>query len=107
MNQAPDWLRLDAQLCFRLYAASRTVTRCYQPLLAELGPEPLSDDFDAAYLQRELKGKTANIKQAIKKTYSKRGDAVVQKNYDAVDATLAHLSEVTVPGAATSRRASA
>jgi formamidopyrimidine-DNA glycosylase len=35
------------------------------PLLAELGPEPLSDDFDAAYLQRELKGKTANIKQAI------------------------------------------
>lgn len=37
MNQDPDWLRLDAQLCFRLYAASRTVTRCYQPLLAELG----------------------------------------------------------------------
>lgn len=34
-------------------------------LLAELGPEPLSEDFDAAYLQRELKGKTANIKQAI------------------------------------------
>lgn len=32
-----DWLRLDAQLCFRLYAASRAVTRCYQPLLAELG----------------------------------------------------------------------
>lgn len=31
-----DWLRLDAQLCFRLYAASRTVTRCYQPLLAAL-----------------------------------------------------------------------
>lgn len=33
----PDWLRLDSQLCFRLYAASRTVTRCYQPLLGELG----------------------------------------------------------------------
>ncbi|WP_269531366.1 MarR family winged helix-turn-helix transcriptional regulator [Chitinimonas sp. BJYL2] len=32
-----DWLRLDAQLCFRLYAASRTVTQCYQPLLAPLG----------------------------------------------------------------------
>lgn len=31
-----DWLRLDAQLCFRLYAASRTVTRCYQPLLGAL-----------------------------------------------------------------------
>ncbi|WP_028445718.1 MarR family winged helix-turn-helix transcriptional regulator [Chitinimonas koreensis] len=36
MNDA-DWLRLDAQLCFRLYAASRAVTRCYQPLLAGLG----------------------------------------------------------------------
>lgn len=35
------------------------------PLLAELGPEPLSDAFDAAYLQRGLKGKTANIKQSI------------------------------------------
>ena len=31
-----DWLKLDAQLCFRLYAASRVVTRCYQPLLAGL-----------------------------------------------------------------------
>ncbi|MBV8658115.1 MAG: MarR family transcriptional regulator [Burkholderiales bacterium] len=31
-----EWLRLDAQLCFRLYAASRSITRCYQPLLAEL-----------------------------------------------------------------------
>ncbi|QDQ27161.1 winged helix-turn-helix transcriptional regulator [Chitinimonas arctica] len=40
MNNDPqemDWLKLDAQLCFRLYAASRNVTRCYQPLLAELG----------------------------------------------------------------------
>jgi len=35
------------------------------PLLAELGPEPLSEDFDAACLQQQLKGKTANIKQAI------------------------------------------
>jgi DNA-binding MarR family transcriptional regulator len=33
----PDWLRLDAQLCFRLYTASRVVTRCYQPLLTKLG----------------------------------------------------------------------
>lgn len=32
-----DWLRLDAQLCFRLYAASRSLTRCYQPLLDALG----------------------------------------------------------------------
>ena len=37
------------------------------------------------------------IKKAIKKTYGKRGDAVVQQNYDAVDAALAHLHEVKVP----------
>ncbi|MFQ5419959.1 MAG: pyruvate:ferredoxin (flavodoxin) oxidoreductase, partial [Anaerolineae bacterium] len=42
------------------------------------------------------------IKQAIKKTYSKRGEEVVQKNYDAVDSALAHLHEVPVPDTATS-----
>ncbi len=44
------------------------------------------------------------IKGAIKKTYSKRGDDVVQRNYDAVDATLAHLSEVKLPGVVSSTR---
>ncbi|MFC4160224.1 MarR family winged helix-turn-helix transcriptional regulator [Chitinimonas lacunae] len=41
MNPVPpndvDWLTLDRQLCFRLYTASRAFTRCYQPLLADLG----------------------------------------------------------------------
>ncbi len=37
----------------------------------------------------------AAIKQAIKKTYSKKGEAVVQQNFQAVDATLLHLHEVT------------
>jgi len=32
-----DELRLDNQLCFPLYAASRQVTRLYQPLLKKLG----------------------------------------------------------------------
>jgi DNA-binding MarR family transcriptional regulator len=32
-----DLLRLDAQLCFLLYAASRHVTQAYVPLLAPLG----------------------------------------------------------------------
>lgn len=41
----------------------------------------------------------AKIKGAIKKTYGKKGDAIVQKNYDAVDHTLAHLHEVAIPGA--------
>ncbi len=37
------------------------------------------------------------IKYSIKKTYGKRGEAVVQKNFAAVDATLEHLHEVKVP----------
>ncbi len=37
------------------------------------------------------------IKKAIQKTYGKRGEAVVQKNFAAVDASIAHLHEVTVP----------
>ena len=37
------------------------------------------------------------IKHAIQKTYGKRGQAVVDKNYAAVDNALAHLSEVRVP----------
>lgn len=44
----------------------------------------------------------AQIKAAIKKTYSKKGDAVVQKNYAAVDASLAHMFEVNYPDHVTS-----
>ena len=44
----------------------------------------------------------AAIKYAIKKTYSKRGEAVVQANYDAVDGTLANLHQVQVPAEASS-----
>ncbi|MGA1995038.1 MAG: pyruvate:ferredoxin (flavodoxin) oxidoreductase, partial [Bryobacteraceae bacterium] len=43
----------------------------------------------------------AAIKHAIEKTYGKRGEAVVQKNFAAVDAALSHLSEVQVPAQAT------
>jgi pyruvate-ferredoxin/flavodoxin oxidoreductase len=44
----------------------------------------------------------AAIKHAIEKTYGKRGESVVKKNFAAVDATLEHLHEVTVPSAVTS-----
>ncbi len=44
----------------------------------------------------------AQIKNAIKKTYSKKGDAIVQKNFQAVDASLAHLHEVKYPDHVTS-----
>src|SRR3954466_5823606 len=46
----------------------------------------------------------AQIKHAIEKTYKKRGDAVVQRNFEAVDATLAHLAGVVVPAAPSAPR---
>jgi pyruvate-ferredoxin/flavodoxin oxidoreductase len=39
----------------------------------------------------------AAIKRAVEKTYGRRGEAVVRKNFAAVDAALAHLQEVKVP----------
>ena len=46
----------------------------------------------------------AQIKKSIKKTYGKKGDAVVQKNYAAVDASLANLHHVELPTEQTSKR---
>ena len=37
------------------------------------------------------------IKHAIEKAYGRKGGSVVEKNFAAVDAALAHLHEVTVP----------
>jgi pyruvate-ferredoxin/flavodoxin oxidoreductase len=42
------------------------------------------------------------IKKSIKKTYGKRGEAVVKANFEAVDHSLAHLFEVKVPDKVTS-----
>ncbi|MBE7434514.1 MAG: pyruvate:ferredoxin (flavodoxin) oxidoreductase [Anaerolineales bacterium] len=45
----------------------------------------------------------AEIKKAIEKTYGKRGEAVVKKNFEAVDATVANIYEVKVPAGITSK----
>lgn len=42
------------------------------------------------------------IKGAIKKTYGRKGEKIVQKNYAAVDHSLANLFEVKYPGEVTS-----
>lgn len=39
----------------------------------------------------------AKIKEAIKKTYGAKGDAIVEKNYHAVDESVSNLFEVEVP----------
>ncbi len=41
------------------------------------------------------------IKEAIQKTYAKRGDIVLERNFAAVDRALEGLAEVTVPSTAT------
>jgi len=46
----------------------------------------------------------AKIKGAIKKTYGKKGDEIVQLNFRAVDSTLENLHEVQVPAAVTATR---
>lgn len=46
----------------------------------------------------------AQIKKAIEKTYARKGAEVVEKNFAAVDATLAALHEVKVPAAADATR---
>jgi pyruvate-ferredoxin/flavodoxin oxidoreductase len=45
----------------------------------------------------------AEIKHAIEKTYGKRGEAVVKKNFEAVDATIENLYEVKVPAKISSK----
>lgn len=44
----------------------------------------------------------AKIKESIKKTYGKKGEEIVRKNYEAVDQTLANLFEIQIPAQATS-----
>lgn len=44
----------------------------------------------------------AKIKETIQKTYGKKGEEVVRKNFAAVDQTLANLHEVPVPATASS-----
>lgn len=44
----------------------------------------------------------AKIKEAIKKTYGKKGEQVIRQNYSAVDAAVDNLHEVRIPERATS-----
>jgi pyruvate-ferredoxin/flavodoxin oxidoreductase len=44
----------------------------------------------------------ARIKESIRKTYGKKGEEVVRRNFEAVDRTLANLHEVDIPASADS-----
>ena len=44
------------------------------------------------------------VKKSIKKTYGRKGDEIVQKNFAAVDGTLANLFELAVPAKVSAQR---
>jgi pyruvate-ferredoxin/flavodoxin oxidoreductase len=46
----------------------------------------------------------ARIKDTIRKTYGRKGEEVVRRNFAAVDETLAHLHEVRIPDRVTATR---
>lgn len=58
-------LRYNDPRRFGLWLYSKEQEPLQHPLLAHLGPEPLSDDFDAVYLERRAQGKNQNIKSFI------------------------------------------
>jgi len=66
-------------------------------LNAPYAPEQLWDE-----LPREKA--IAKIKSAVQKTYGKKGVELVERNFAAIDAALAHLHEISIPGAVTSQR---
>lgn len=47
----------------------------------------------------------AKIKKTIEKTYAKKGDEIIRRNFTAVDLTLANLKQVAIPDAVTAERA--
>ncbi len=65
---------------------------CFFSLLEQVTGKPLLPKDEAI----------AEIKNAIKKTYSKRGEQVVKSNFAAVDAALEHMHKVEIPQRATS-----
>ena len=72
---------------------------CFFGLLNELLPKANNSDAASSLTSEAAIEK---IKAAIRKTYGKRGEGVVRKNFAAVDSALAHLYEVKVPASVTS-----
>ena len=46
-----EQLKLENQLCFRLYTASRLITQAYHPYLSELDRMPVNDIAKKLYLE--------------------------------------------------------
>ncbi|WP_248796706.1 MarR family winged helix-turn-helix transcriptional regulator [Pseudomonas sp. MWU13-2105] len=99
-----DSLRLDSQLCFKLYAASRAVIRGYKPMLEQLGltyPQYLAmlvlwEWHDSAPAQPTVKalGERLLLDSGTLTPLLKRLEqmALVQRRRSALDEREVHLS---------------
>lgn len=89
---AADWLALDHQLCFALYAASLAMTKTYKPLLAPLGityPQYLvllvlweDDGITVSQLGERLTLDSGTLTPLLKRL---EAQGLVQRQRDAVD----------------------
>jgi DNA-binding MarR family transcriptional regulator len=87
-----DWLRLDHQLCFALYAASLSMTKLYKPLLEPLGltyPQYLAmlvlwqgDGLTVSQLGERLALDSGTLTPLLKRL---EGSGLVQRLRDAAD----------------------
>ncbi len=77
MENEVDMLRLERQLCFPLYTASRLVTQCYHPILQELGvtyPQYLvllvlweNEDVSIGYVSEKLRLQSNTLAPMLKR----------------------------------------
>ena len=75
--EANEALKIDHQLCFSLYAASRLVTKCYQPVLDQLGityPQYLvlmvlweQDEVSLSWISEKLKLQSNTLTPLLKR----------------------------------------
>ena len=106
-----DALKLDAQLCFSLYAASRAMTAAYGPLLAPLGltyPQYLvmlvlweADDVSVKFVGERLELDSGTLTPLLKKL---EGQGLVLRTRDAGDARVVRLT-LTASGRALKKKA--
>jgi DNA-binding MarR family transcriptional regulator len=103
---AGDWLALDHQLCFALYAASLAMTKTYKPLLAPLGltyPQYLAmlvlweqDGISVSQLGERLTLDSGTLTPLLKRLAA---IGLLQRQRDAVDERRV-LLRLTEPGRA-------
>lgn len=110
---SPDWLALDHQLCYALYAASLTMTKLYKPILAPLGltyPQYLvmlalweSDDLSVSALGERVSLDSGTLTPLLKRL---EASGLIARVRDAADERRVRIT-LTAAGRALKARARA